>query len=161
LHGIVKAFSECRNAFYKGSSNFQSDYVFNNTMFRLGPNNTNYFDINALGNDANLEEIYALARLRYMDFWDQNRIKTCITLNREYNIDMDYGTYLTLRNLLLYHKRLNTRYVVGENSNNSLGTELARVKKHGKKLRLVLSKTERRNSGKSWGVLQPLKPSLE
>jgi hypothetical protein len=61
---------------------------------------------------------------------------------------MGHDLYLILRNMLTYNRRLNSRFFNEDMNTTSMGADVARVKKHGKKLRVMLRQSDRKRGSK-------------
>ncbi len=148
LHGLVTEFAKCRMLYYKGNCNFRHDYVLNNPMFRLGPNTVNYLSPNGMEIGLDLDELYFLSRLSFLDFFEGNRVKPYLNLCREFGVNLGHDIYLVIRNMLIYNRRLNARFIDEDMNTISMGADITRVKKHGKKLRVILRQSDRKRGSK-------------
>jgi hypothetical protein len=97
LKGITVSFNTVKLIFEKLEGNFKKAIVFNNPLFKLGVRNNNYVNITVLDNKLELGDIYKLSKLKMDDFLNRNRIKSCVQLEREFGINIDYNVYMKRR----------------------------------------------------------------
>jgi hypothetical protein len=94
LHGLAVSFEKVRKSHDTKNSNFTRAFVLNNSLFFRGPGNKLPLDLTYLELDEYIET--PLSRLRAMDFFNVNGVKTKLELFIEFNLDLTLSGYAKL-----------------------------------------------------------------
>jgi hypothetical protein len=145
LKGLAVAFNKVRYAYDNLGNNYVKAFIFNNRLFRRGVRERCYIDMELLGSDFGMENIYKLANLRYEDMFHGNRVKQCIQIEREHSMELRYDVYLTIKGALTYFRNGVGRNRLPSDNLRTFSDLILVSKKHSKVLRNVLGTEARKH----------------
>ena len=136
LHSLSSSFSLFNGAFGNLGCNFKKAYIMYNPTFQKSKVDKSVIDKSIFNSSANF---FAIAKLRFCDFFAGSDLKSCHDLNREFSLNLNLSGYLRICGSLLHNK---SRFKNCTGDCSKIEDFFNSFKKGSKSCRKILTKTE-------------------